>query len=156
MTNKNEIICIYYKKLKTINLIHDYDRDTSCWSENSKKIYSEVKNYMNDIKDIDLYINDKRKEFNTTYTSDEIGEIKVKFIFHQLLTNTSYMFYKCNSLISIDLSSFDTTNVTNMSNMFYECSSLKSIDLYSLNTNYVTDMKKMLSKCSSLKKKCIF
>ena len=35
------------------------------------------------------------------------------------------MFWKCSSLKSIDLSSFNTTNVKEMCWMFYECSSLK-------------------------------
>jgi surface protein len=35
------------------------------------------------------------------------------------------MFNGCSSLISIDLSSFNTTNVNNMGYMFYGCSSLK-------------------------------
>ena len=35
------------------------------------------------------------------------------------------MFDGCSSLQSIDLSSFNTTNVKNMSSMFFQCSSLK-------------------------------
>jgi surface protein len=35
------------------------------------------------------------------------------------------MFYGCSSLQSINLSSFNTTNVENMSGMFLGCSSLK-------------------------------
>ena len=35
------------------------------------------------------------------------------------------MFAKCSSLESIDLSSFNTTNVKNMKGMFDVCSSLK-------------------------------
>ena len=63
-----------------------------------------------------------------------------------------YMFSDCSSLESIDLSSFNTTNVNNMSGMFSNCSSLKSIDLSSFNTTNVKDMSYMFSGCSSLKK----
>ena len=35
------------------------------------------------------------------------------------------MFSWCESLESIDLSSFNTNNVNNMSDMFYDCESLK-------------------------------
>ena len=35
------------------------------------------------------------------------------------------MFSECSSLQSINLSSFNTTNVKDMSDMFCECSSLK-------------------------------
>ena len=66
-------------------------------------------------------------------------------------TNMSYMFSECSSLISLNLSSFNTNNVTNMSYMFQFCSSLKSLILSSFNTNNVTDMSFMFSECSSLK-----
>lgn len=39
------------------------------------------------------------------------------------------VFYSCTSLETLDLSSFDTTNVTSMSSMFYNCSSLKNLTL---------------------------
>ena len=47
------------------------------------------------------------------------------------------MFADCNSLISINLSNFNTQNVTNMSNMFYKCKSLTSLDLSNFNTQNV-------------------
>ena len=53
------------------------------------------------------------------------------------VTDMSYMFNKCSSLISLNLSSFNTNNVTDMSYMFKLCSSLISLDLSSFNTNNV-------------------
>ena len=87
---------------------------------------------------------------NYKYKSNERGEIKVKFIFNKLLTSTAYMFSDCSSLQSIDLSSFNTTNVKNMSSMFLGCSSLRSIDLSSFNTTNVENMYTMFRGCSSL------
>ena len=43
------------------------------------------------------------------------------------------MFYHCSSLTSLNLSSFDTSNVTSMYGMFYECTELSSLDLSSFN-----------------------
>ena len=63
------------------------------------------------------------------------------------------MFSGCSSLKSIDLSSFNTTNVNNMNSMFFYCSSLQSIDLSSFNTTNVKSMSWMFEGCSSLKKK---
>ena len=130
----NEITCIYNKNKDIIELLHNYKIESE-WNDEYKKIYNEAKKYMKDIynKYIDIYINDKKIEFNTKYISNETGQIKVKFIFHKLLTNISFLFYGCSSLASIDLSSFNTTNVTNMSIMFSKCSSLKSVDLSSIN-----------------------
>ena len=100
---------------------------------------------------IDIYIDNKKIKFDYKYKIKEIKEIKVKFIFKKILTNTMYMFNGCSSLKSIDLSSFNTTNVKDMSWMFAECSSLESIDLSSFNTTNVKNMSSMFGGCSSLK-----
>ena len=39
------------------------------------------------------------------------------------------MFYRCSSLASLDLSSFDTSSVKNMGSMFYRCSQLSRVTL---------------------------
>ena len=63
------------------------------------------------------------------------------------------MFCNCSSLQSIDLSSFNTTNVKDMKWMFFHCSSLQSINLSSFNTTNVNDMSWMFLGCSSLEKR---
>ncbi len=55
----------------------------------------------------------------------------------------SYMFYKCSSLTSLNLSNFNTDNVKNMSYMFSHCSSLSSLNLTNFNTDYVNNMSYM-------------
>lgn len=66
------------------------------------------------------------------------------------VTNMQYMFSNCESLESLDLSTFNTENVTSMSNMFYYCKSLKSLNLSSFNTSKVNFMGSMFSDCESL------
>ena len=66
------------------------------------------------------------------------------------VTNMSEMFYGCSSLTSLDLSGFNTEKVTDMSYMFQDCGSLKSLDLSNFNTANVTYMSKMFHDCSSL------
>ena len=95
--------------------------------------YSEAKEYLNE-NNIEIYINNNKIRFNCKYKSKEKGEIKVMFKFNKLLTSTSYMFYECSSLVSIDLSLFNATKVKCMNDMFSCCSSLKSIDFSSFNT----------------------
>jgi len=149
---KNEILCIYNKKEDEINLLYDYSWDIDDdWPDEGKKRYIEGKNNINE-KNIEIYINNKKIKFNYKYKSNERGEIKVKFIFNKLLTSTNRMFFGCSSLQSIDLSSFNTTNVIDMSDMFCNCYSLQSIDLSSFNTTNVKEMGLMFSDCSSLKK----
>ena len=66
------------------------------------------------------------------------------------VTNMSYMFYYCNALTALDLSSFNTANVTDMNNMFFLCSVLTSLNLSSFDTHNVTNMSKMFSHCEAL------
>ena len=66
------------------------------------------------------------------------------------VTDMSYMFDNCCSLESLDLSSFNTSSVANMLNMFNRCASLISLDLNSFDTNNVTNMASMLANCASL------
>ncbi len=62
----------------------------------------------------------------------------------------SYMFSRCTSLTTADLSNFDTSNATSMWGMFYECSSLKIIDASGLDTSNVTSMAYLFEGCTSL------
>ena len=64
----------------------------------------------------------------------------------------SYLFYVCSSLISIDLSGFNTGAVTNMNNMFAGCHLLKSVTFgKNFSTANVTNMSFMFFYCQSLK-----
>ena len=99
-----------------------------------------------------LYINNNKVNFSFKYEVKELKEIKVKFKFNKkLIKNTSYMFYECGSLESIDLSSFNTSNVRDMDSMFEGCFSIGSIDLSSFNINNIKNMNCMFSRCIFLK-----
>ena len=67
------------------------------------------------------------------------------------VTNMFFMFAHCKALKSLDLSSFKTAKVTNMREMFYNCKALKSLDLSSFNTSEVTNMIEMFYNCKALK-----
>jgi len=145
----NEIKCIYNKQKDEINLLHDYNDDMNNWKEDFKKSYLEAKKNIKE-NNIEIYINNKIIKFNYKYKSNETGNISVKFKFNQLLQNTCSMFDGCKSLVSIDLSSFDSTNIHDMSFMFCQCQSLKSLNLSSLNTINVNNMESMFYNCESL------
>ena len=88
------------------------------------------------------------------------------------VTNMATMFGYCTSLISLDLSdfntsnvgsimgcdlfqsinlsSFDTSKVTNMACMFLNCGSLSELDISNFNTSKVTTFEQMFHGCSSL------
>ena len=66
------------------------------------------------------------------------------------VTNMSYMFFKCSSLTSLDVTHFNTEKVTDMNSMFDSCSSLTSLDVTYFNTANVTGMNNMFYSCSAL------
>ena len=74
----NEIKCVYNKKEKTISLLYDYNRVESNLSDELKKIHDEARN---NLKYIDIYINEEKIEFKTKYTNNERGEIRLNSFF---------------------------------------------------------------------------
>ena len=106
----------------------------------------------NEIQDIcQIYVENKLVEFSFFKTFSYPAKYTFKFFFKKLLTNASKLFYKCKSLISIDLKNFKTNNITNMNNMFNGCSNLETLDLLGFNTKEVTSMRDMFYDCNSLK-----
>ena len=63
----------------------------------------------------------------------------------------NFMFDGCVNLKTVDLTSFDTSNVTVMDAMFQGCKSLEKVDLSSFNTSNVKEFGFMFSECSKLK-----
>lgn len=60
------------------------------------------------------------------------------------------MFYDCQKLESLNLSSFNTSNVTSMKEMFCGCKSLRNLDVSGFNTAKVISMCKMFCNCTKL------
>ncbi len=89
--------------------------------------------------------------FDWFYRCKNLTEIKgIKYLNTSEVTNMTNMFENCESLQSLDLSSFNTAKVTNMNSMFLLCKSLETLDLSSFNTENVTYMSSMFSNCSAL------
>lgn len=71
---------------------------------------------------------------------------KIPLIDTSAVTNMSYMFDRCENLISIP--QLNTSNVTTMSNMLYNCKSLTTIPL--IDTSNVTSIDYMFYRCENL------
>ena len=65
------------------------------------------------------------------------------------ITDMSRMFAYCDSLRTLDLSNFNTSNITTMAGMFSGCQNLQSIDLSSFNTSNVKSMESMFNWCTA-------
>ena len=66
------------------------------------------------------------------------------------VTDMSYMFSFCRTLTTLNLNLFDTSKVTSMSGMFAICTSLTTLNLSSFDTSKVTNMSFMFQHCKSL------
>ena len=66
------------------------------------------------------------------------------------VNNMSSMFEGLESLVSIDLTSFDTSTVSNMKSMFKGMKSLTTLDITNFDTSKVTDMSHMFEDVESL------
>lgn len=96
------------------------------------------------------YIVDKIKPISTVsffYGAKEIYNIKN--LDTSNVTDMTAMFRE-TALTTLDLSSFNTSQVTSMINMFYDCISLTNLDVNKWNTSQVTDMRGMFGECNSL------
>jgi len=141
---KNFIQCIYdikitrlEEKIQLFNYIkQDYKNN---FNKNEK-----------DNEYIEIYLNEQKIDFCYEYKFNNIGNNIIKLIYRRNLINIKKIFYDCSSLISLNLSNFNTNNVTNMSYMFSNCYSLKTLNLSNINTYNVTNMSSMFFKCSSL------
>ena len=67
------------------------------------------------------------------------------------VTTMNNMFYICNNLESLNLSSFNTSKVTNMQTFLYS-NKIKSLDLSSFDTSNVTNMNQMFGYCENITK----
>ena len=63
---------------------------------------------------MEIYSNGIKKNFILKYKFHEKGKESLLFISRENMTNMSYIFSNCSSLISINLSNFNANNVTNM------------------------------------------
>ena len=141
----NYIICEYNIKNKgNIQILNSYEEvvRNNWFNENGNENEKEIKD------NCEIYLNENKIEFCYKYELEGKNIIKIKCI--NSLNNINFMFSECSSLISLNLSNFNTINVKDMSYMFYNCSSLTSLNLSNFNTNNVNNMSGMFSYCSSL------
>ena len=98
----------------------------------------------------ELFVNDKKNTFRKSFKFLKEGKYNIILFINIRITDCSYMFYGCNSIISIDLSHFETHIVKNMEEMFCGCNNLSNLDLSFIDTNNVTNMKNMFFLCDNL------
>ena len=98
----------------------------------------------------ELFINNEKTKYKPYFIPEKGGIYDIQLKINIKMKSCCGLFYDLYYLQSVDLSSFDTSNVTNMSLMFYKCRNLQSVDLSSFNTQNVTNMRDMFNECRNL------
>ena len=156
---KNVITIIYdYNKSKDINIDIDYkEKVKNLIGEtiSREKLFGErfVNNNKNKCK---MIINGKKEEI-CSYLSNyheylNKGKLEIKLIDIKNITDISYMFSGCLSLISLpDISNMNLNNITNIIGIFFYCSSLSYIDdISKWETKNIQDLCGIFLNCSAL------
>ena len=98
----------------------------------------------------------ENKEYELTSTFDvencNKDYIKIKLKGLNYITDMSYMFYNCFSLLSVEnKSNYNFENMTNMNSAFFGCTLLESLDTFKeIDTSKVTNMSFLFSLCNKL------
>ena len=141
---KNEIRIILKIEKEDINK-DIYYLDNSNNDKNSNEHLKELNE-----SNVDIFINNKKYKYKKFFKTENDGNYAITLIFKNIINDCSYMFFGCENLIYIDLSSFNTINIINTSNMFSGCKKLINIDLSSFNTKNVKNMSQMFYDCNKL------
>ena len=103
------------------------------------------------IKKIFVFIKGKKlPNFEYVHKFEKKGIYDIIFKFPIQLNSTNYMFHKCENIIKLDLSHFDSSNNTNMCGMFEKCRNLIEINFDNINTSKVKNMSWIFNECESL------
>ena len=137
--NQASFRCFY--DVKNINEEIQIINDTDINNKINKEIKSKIK-ILND---------NKKEELIFTKIVNKTGINTIDFIIEGKLTDMSYIFSFCKSLIKIEFISIDTSRVKDMNSMFSYCESLEYLDLSNFDTSNVENMECMFYYCSKLK-----
>ena len=106
--------------------------------------------YRTEIKSANVDVSDMTDTSYMFYECANLVSVELNGFDTGILTNIRSMFRGCNSLLDLDLSGFDTSNVTDMSDVFAYCRNLVKLDLSSFDTSNVTTMALMFCGCNSI------
>ena len=99
----------------------------------------------------EMYLDNQKIPFEKYHIFTKEGIYTIKYILLKKITTCKKMFLKCEHILSIDLSNFDSSEVTDTSLMFINCFSLEEINFGNFKTTKVANMEGMFECCANLK-----
>ena len=119
------------------------------YNYNKCKFYTPISMFVTQV--YSITINGIKFVYDISYFLGNSGVKEVTFEFRQKIKSMYRFFYKCEYLISVDFSDFDTSELTNMNEMFFYCTNLKTITWGpNFSTSKVTDMESLFQYCFKL------
>ena len=149
----------YKNKILKIEFVNYVDNDAAQkWDittgSGNEKVYAWLEDVGTDT--YNLFVGSKGKIYAPKSCFLMFSEfVNVKYIFFNNfdtsnVTDMRGMFYRCDSLIELDLHNFKTSKVTNMWDIFSGCQSLKKLNISSFDTSSVKNMTGMFYNCINL------
>ena len=133
-------------QFKDIYFLENINYEINGEKKQYKENFFELKN-----ENCEIYINNEKKEFKKYFKPTKEGEYTIKIVLKAKIKKCDYIFFNCQNIISIDLTSFDSSEVITMHKMFYKCFNLSEISLGNIDTSKVENMQYMFGKCKKLK-----
>ena len=98
----------------------------------------------------EIYISGKKVKFQRYFIPEKEGIYSIIIYFNYPMNDCSFMFYGCDNILTIDLSSFNSQNITNLKSMFMFCTKLREVDLSFFNTKNVINMDYLFCRCKNI------
>ena len=131
----------YYNEVERPGIIAFYEPTSMRFDGYNNKVFS-------------IVIDESMKEAELTSTAKMFFELtnasKIEGLENLVtdeVTNMSSMFWACEILSDLDLTSFNTSNVTNMTAMFQYCYNMQTLDLSSFDLSNLDRAREMFSHC---------
>ena len=99
----------------------------------------------------EMYLDNQKIPFKKYHIFTKEGIYTIKYVLLKKITTCKKMFLKCEHILSIDLSNFDSSEITDTSLMFINCFSLEEINFGNFKTTKVANMEGMFECCANLK-----
>ena len=96
----------------------------------------------------EIYINGEKQTTRDYKYNFEQEENLVTFVWNFELTTCHCLFFECSSIVEVDLSKFNSSQVRSMNSMFDSCTSLTSVNFNGIVTTSVTSMEYMFFGCA--------
>ena len=98
----------------------------------------------------EIYISGKKVKFQRYFIPEKEGIYSIIIYFNYPMNDCSFMFYGCDNILTIDLSSFNSQNITNLKSMFMFCTKLRAVGLSFFNTKNVINMDYLFCRCKNI------